>query len=247
MHKANMARNKAVEKTNPKEKQSSKLSAFITKLSKSFKENRFLSASVKVARVILFIVGLYLVLMPVLPYVYFYIRQITGKFDYPEQEISGSMTTGGDGSGGNGTQTIPSDNRLVISSIGVNIQVVEGSSAEALDRGAWRRPNTSTPDRGGNTVITGHRFKYLPPNNLTFYNLDKVKEGDKIIVYWQGIEYDYYVTEIFEVDPSQTEVEENTAQPRLTLYTCTPLWTAERRLVIVAEPKTENNENTGVI
>ena len=65
-----------------------------------------------------------------------------------------------------------SPDRLLIPKIGVNAPIVESSNANyGLSKGSWLVPNTSTPDKGGNTVITGHRFKYLPPNNLTFFLL----------------------------------------------------------------------------
>ena len=126
-------------------------------------------------------------------------------------------------------------NRLVIPTIGVYIGVVEGNDDSVLFRGAWRRPNTSTPDKGGNTVITGHRFHYVPPNNKTFYNLNKVEEGAKVFVIWEGDEYIYEVYDIFIVEPNQIEIERNTNENILTLYTCHPLWTARQRLVVRAE------------
>lgn len=134
-------------------------------------------------------------------------------------------------------------NRLVIPSIGVYIGIVEGNDDSVLFRGAWRRPNSSTPDRGGNTVITGHRFHYVPPNNKTFYNLNKVENGYKIFVIWEEKEYIYEVYESFIVEPNQTEIERNTTENILTLYTCHPLWTANKRLVVRAKliAVTENN------
>ena len=71
-----------------------------------------------------------------------------------------------------------SPNRVIIPKIGVNAPIVESSNAEyGLSRGAWRIPESSTPNMGGNTVITGHRFKYLPPHNLTFYLFHKLEIG----------------------------------------------------------------------
>lgn len=186
-------------------------------------------------------VGLYLLLMPIFPQLWFYMRQLTGSVRYDEQvgefqsSLSEPLPEEGD------IENIPDENMLYVPSIGISVQIVEGQTEDALNRGAWRRPLTSTPDKGGNTVITGHRFKYLPPSNLTFYHLDKIELGDEVVVYWDKVRYDYTVTNIFEVDPSQVEVEANTAQSQLTLYTCTPLWTAKRRLVVVAEPDVEEN------
>lgn len=123
-------------------------------------------------------------------------------------------------------------NVLVIPTIGVYIDIVEGNSEKVLSKGAWRRPNTSTPDRGGNTVITAHRYYYIPPNNKTFYNLDKLEIGSKVFIYWQEKEYIYEVYETLIVKPQQLEIEENTEDNILTLYTCHPFFTANKRYVV---------------
>jgi sortase A len=128
----------------------------------------------------------------------------------------------------------PLENTLVIPSIGVDSKVYEGTDANTLDRGIWRRPNTSTPDQGGNTVLTAHRFMYTSGPN-TFYNLDGLKKGDNIIVFWDLKEYVYTVEESRVVEPSETTVENQSKDSMLTLYTCTPLWTSSQRLVITAK------------
>lgn len=126
-------------------------------------------------------------------------------------------------------------NRLIIPKIGVNSPIVEGLNDRALLRGAWRYPSSSTPDKGGNTVITGHRFRFRPPNNTTFYLLDKISVNDEIVVIWENKEYRYKVKETKVVNPDQTEILNNTDQAILTLYTCTPLFTTKQRLVVVSE------------
>ncbi|MCU0679516.1 MAG: sortase [Planctomycetes bacterium] len=104
-----------------------------------------------------------------------------------------------------------------------------------LARGAWRLPESSTPDKGGNTVITGHRFKYLPPNNLTFFLFDKLAAGDIISVIWQNKEYYYRVKEIKIIPPTDLSILDPSDKPVLTLFTCHPVYSTEKRLVIVAE------------
>lgn len=126
-------------------------------------------------------------------------------------------------------------NRVVIEKIGVDMEIVEGVSEKVLALGAWRRPGTSTPKEGGNTVITGHRFQYTPPSSKTFFLLDELVEGDKVKVCWNGVLYVYEVMDSFEVLPDELWIEENTENSILTLYTCTPIWTASRRLVVRAE------------
>ncbi len=127
-------------------------------------------------------------------------------------------------------------NRLIIEKIGVNIPIIESENANwALNRGAWRMPETSTPDKGSNTVITGHRFKYLPPNNLTFYLLDKLVAGDILKVIWSEKTYLYKVTETKIVPPTEVSVLDPSEKPILTLLTCDPIFSQKNRLIVIGE------------
>ncbi|MBU2235485.1 sortase [Patescibacteria group bacterium] len=128
-----------------------------------------------------------------------------------------------------------SGNRVIIPKIGVNAKIVEGENDQALLRGAWHMPQTSTPDKGSNTVITGHRFRFLPPNNTTFYLLDKLEKDDIVTVVWEGKEYYYRVIETKVVSPDQTEVINASKESILTLFTCTPLFTSQKRHVVISE------------
>ncbi len=134
------------------------------------------------------------------------------------------------------SRTRPADNRLVIPKIGVNIPIVEGQNEDAaLNRGAWRIPNSSNPKEGGNTVLSAHRFRYRPPSNLTLYLLDKMRVGDIMIVYWNGKEYDYRVSETKIVPRENTDIAEPTQTAQLTVFTCHPLFSTKERLVVVGE------------
>ncbi len=127
-------------------------------------------------------------------------------------------------------------NFLVIPKIGVDIPIVDSANGDwALARGAWRMPETSTPDKGSNMAVAGHRFKYLPPNNLTFYLLDKLVKGDQMTVFWQGKDYIYQVSETKIVPPTDVGVLAATEKTTLTLITCDPIWTQKNRLIVVAE------------
>jgi len=131
---------------------------------------------------------------------------------------------------------IPGENRLVIPKILVDTEIVEGENSEALLRGAWREPKTARPGEGGNVVISGHRFLYEPPNNTTFYLLDKLEVGDKLIVYWEGEELDYEVEEMKVVEPHEIDILSMGDEEKLTVYTCTPLFSQAQRLVVLAKP-----------
>lgn len=115
-------------------------------------------------------------------------------------------------------------------------EIHEGAYATTLRQGLWRRPNSSTPDKGSNTVIVGHRLTYSNPKG-TLYNLDKVKMGDLIGLWWHGKRYVYTVTEAKVVHANEISVEAATEKPRLTIYTCTPLWLPKDRLVVIGELK----------
>jgi len=126
-------------------------------------------------------------------------------------------------------------NILIIPKIGVRIPIVEGTTESTLNKGAWRLPETSTPDKGSNTVIAGHRWKYRPPSEKTFYLLDKLEAGDMFKIIWQGKEYDYKVIGIAVVLPTDVWVLNPTQKPIVTLITCTPLFSTEKRLVVKGE------------
>src|SRR5262249_42108620 len=113
-----------------------------------------------------------------------------------------------------------------------------------LFKGIWRRPKSSTPDQGGNTVLVAHRFLYtFGPN--TFYNLDKVKVHDHFSVVWKKQRYYYEVTEIETVLPTDVTVEAQGPEPVVTLWTCTPVFIANKRLVVVGKliPNANKTQN----
>ena len=126
-------------------------------------------------------------------------------------------------------------NRLVIAGAGINMALREGQSANILYRSGWVFPNTSTPDKGGNTVIFGHRFRYLPPVSNTLYSLDKVNVGDKFYIIWGGVKYDYIVSEKKVIEPIDLSVLNQTDKSAVTIVTCFPLFSTKQRLVVIGE------------
>ncbi len=203
---------------------------------KEEKKNKINPKVLKILKIIVFIFLIYLILAPFLPEIAYQLRNLLG-IQYKEEVIFSEeeVEENDEEIGRRESRYADFDldgNRLVIPSIGVHIAVVEGTDESVLYRGAWRRPNSSTPDQGGNTVITGHRFHYIPPNNRTFYNLNKLKKDAKVFVFWNEKEYVYQVYDSFIVKPEQTEIEGPMDGNILTLYTCHPLWTADQRLVV---------------
>lgn len=124
---------------------------------------------------------------------------------------------------------------LYIPKIGVKQEIIESSSVKTIGDKAWRRPNTSTPDQGSRTVLIGHRYASIGgKRESVFYNLPKIQNGDLVYVYWKGSVYTYEVFDQKIVPPTAVQIEFATPEPILTLYTCTPLWTAKNRFVVDA-------------
>jgi LPXTG-site transpeptidase (sortase) family protein len=131
----------------------------------------------------------------------------------------------------------PQANSLIIPAMLLNQPTLEGPKSNwfnELKAGIWRWPDSSTPDKGGNTVFLAHRFSYTGPHGA-FYYLNKLKIGDEIGVIWNNKNYTYKVVSSTEVPPTDVAIENNTADARLTLFTCTPLWHPVDRLVVVAK------------
>ena len=130
-----------------------------------------------------------------------------------------------------------SPNRLIISKIGVNAPIIETDNQNyGLSLGAWLMPSGSDPGEIGNTIITGHRFKYLPPNNLTFYLFHKLEIEDLVYVIWEGEEIYYEISEIKIVEDTDMSVMDQTDDETLTMFTCTPIYSTKQRLVVTAKP-----------
>ncbi|HSX43515.1 MAG TPA: class E sortase [Candidatus Saccharimonadales bacterium] len=137
---------------------------------------------------------------------------------------------------------VATPNGLVIPAMLLDQPTLEGPEnnwSDLLKQGIWRWPGSSTPDKGGNTVFLAHRFSYTGPHGA-FYYLDKLKVGNEIGVIWNSKTYTYRVTSTTEVPPTDTTIENNTAQAQITLFTCTPLWHPVNRLVVVAKLETNS-------
>jgi len=166
--------------------------------------------------------GFYLMVAPFLPQITWWLHP---PKPIPIQPITVSHATAK-------PAPIPSDNLLIVPRLAMKEVIHDGPTMAELRKGVWLIPHTSQPDLKSNTVIIGHRFTYAGP--AVFYFLDKIQVGDPIIIDWHSKEYTYKVTQVNVVPPTQVSVIDPSPNPELTLYTCTPLWTAKNRLIIVA-------------
>jgi len=129
--------------------------------------------------------------------------------------------------------------RIQIPTLGVDVVVVEGTTANALRAGAGHYPGYPLPCDVGNVPIAGHRTTYGKP----FTNLDQLKVGDQIILTTPIGTCTYSVdTKPFVVLPNDIAVVQSPPTPAappgddhlLTLTTCTPKGSATHRLVVQA-------------
>lgn len=139
-------------------------------------------------------------------------------------------------------------NRLFIPQINVDVAVVEGNSEVALEKGAWhRRPENGNPERGGNFVLSAHRFvmSFTPQGTAVkspFYNIDKLKVGDKLSVDYNHKRYQYEIKRKYSVAPTAVEIEGPSETPKMTLYSCTLQGSQDGREVIEAVPIAAKND-----
>ncbi len=119
----------------------------------------------------------------------------------------------------------------------IKAPIVEGVTDEELAKGVGHHKTTAFPNRkGGNVVLSGHRWRFgKNPAFKVFEDIDKLQIGNRIIVHYGGKNFEYEVTEQKTVDDKAVEILEQTEDPILTFYACTPKYTALKRLVYRAK------------
>ena len=139
----------------------------------------------------------------------------------------------GAGSGGQITLSIP---KLGLE----DIEVPTADSQVALDqKGIIHLKGTGTPwDEGSNTVIVGHALGFMRTEiPYVFYELDKLKPGDEIIVQnLAGKEFTFKVYDLRTVRPEDYCITYPVdGKAVVSLQTCTPIPTFEKRLIVHGE------------
>ena len=150
----------------------------------------------------------------------------------------------------------PSTYTLVISKLGIEAPVVasttsqqyyeagdwdafEKSMLDDLVNGVVHYPYTAYPGESGNVVITGHSSYYKnKPGNYkdVFANLSSLENGDIVSLESSNNTYTYRVVQKDVVLPSQVNVlQQDLSRNTLTLITCYPTGTAQKRLVVTLE------------
>jgi sortase A len=140
--------------------------------------------------------------------------------------------------------------KMRIPAIDLDQIVVEGVSSAALKKGPGHYPECGPgfseplctsfeeiwPGEDGRVIVSGHRTTYGAP----FYNIDKLRRGDRIVTETQWGEFTYEVTIKTIVEPESPLVvidtrEDDSREPELVLTTCNPRFSAAQRLIVYAE------------
>lgn len=123
---------------------------------------------------------------------------------------------------------------LQIPIIQKELPIVEGTDDDALKQGVGHYTGTVYPGQKDQILLSGHR-------DTVFTGLDKLQNGDTIIMEMQHGTFTYAVVDTEIVDANDTTVIRSTApEEMLTLSTCYPfryIGNAPQRYIVYAIPK----------
>ena len=149
--------------------------------------------------------------------------------------------------------TLPPGNRLIIPDLNINAPLIDTEASgvidfskenfdEELTKGVVKYPTTPVPGNKGNTLIFGHTSSEWWKKNeygVIFRNIPKLKAGEKFYVIWNGKKTTYEMVERKVVRPKEVENYyhefSDKEESYLTLMGCYPIWTADKRMMIVAK------------
>ncbi len=118
-----------------------------------------------------------------------------------------------------------------IPKIDANYVFVKGTGTSELESGPGTYAGTRFPGIPGTTSIAGHRTTYLAP----FHNINELRRGEKIYLDMPYAHFAYTVTGQRTVYPNNVRAATSeVGYSRLVLSACTPLFSAEKRLLVYA-------------
>ncbi len=118
-----------------------------------------------------------------------------------------------------------------IPKLGLRLTVLEGADWANLAKGPVRVSNTARIGDKGTTLISAHRTMYGAP----FHDLHKLEPGDMITVYTKKALFVYTVKTSKKVYPKDWRDIKSEGDPYLILSTCEPIFSAEKRLLIISK------------
>lgn len=151
---------------------------------------------------------------------------------FPDAILSDAILAGY----GSGNDTPQVNLQIVIPKIGVNSPVLQGLGADdLLERGFWTYPGSYELGKG-EVVMLCHRRFFGPYDPRSCWFLDKLANGDEIIMKYSDVSLKYQVVgvSVFEGDdPLIYSISDS--DDYIKIVTCTPLYSNTHRLVVLAK------------
>jgi sortase A len=137
--------------------------------------------------------------------------------------------------------------RLYIPRLDKHWVVVEGVSQKDIRYAPGHYPGTAMPGQIGNFSVAGHRTRAI------FWDLDKVDEGDAVVVETRSTWYVYRVSSTEIVKPTAVQVVApvpdrpgvRPSEAMLTLTTCNPKFNNYQRLIVHAKLLRKQDRSKG--
>ena len=128
------------------------------------------------------------------------------------------------------TPSIEQAIRIEIPALKVDAPVVQGDGWDELKKGVGQHVGSSDPGESGNVVLSAHDDVY----GELFRQLDKLQQGDQVMLYTEQRQYLYVVDRTEIVEPTAVEVMASTGAPTVTLISCYPYLVDKQRIVVFA-------------
>ncbi len=126
------------------------------------------------------------------------------------------------------TQSPQQARQVQIPAIGVNAPVVLGDGWEQLKKGVGQHIGTANPGDKGNLVLSAHNDIF----SEIFRDLDKLKEGDEVIIITQDRSFTYLITGSQIVEPTRVDLLAQSGESTITLISCYPYLVDNKRIVV---------------
>ena len=154
----------------------------------------------------------------------------------------------------NTTKVATNESRLLIPKIAVDVPIIWDANAadanslnKAMDKGiVWFNIQgaNAKPGEKGNFVVSGHSSNDWTDSGdykFIFARLEKLATGDVVYANYNGTRYTYKITGTKVVKPTDVaSLQIGNDKPYITLVTCTPLGTAQNRLLVFGEQISPN-------
>jgi len=109
--------------------------------------------------------------------------------------------------------------------------VVQGDGWDQLKKGVGQHAGTANPGEKGNMVVSAHNDIF----GELFRHLDQLKPGDEVLISTATRQWEYRVTGVQIVEPTDVSVMAPTERPTLTMVSCYPYLVDNQRIVVFAE------------